>query len=43
MRATGMGRSTIYHYLAHLAEQSRAEQVGWGRWCAVNPGDEDDE
>lgn len=43
MRATGMGRSTIYRYLAHLAEQGRAEQVGWGRWRAASPNGDDDE
>jgi S-DNA-T family DNA segregation ATPase FtsK/SpoIIIE len=43
MRATCMGRSTIYRYLAQLAEQGRAEQVGWGRWRATTPRDDDDE
>jgi DNA segregation ATPase FtsK/SpoIIIE-like protein len=43
MRATGMGRSTVYRYLAALTEQGRAEQVGWGRWRAINPGGDDDE
>jgi S-DNA-T family DNA segregation ATPase FtsK/SpoIIIE len=43
MRATGMGRSTVYRYLAQLAEQGRAVQVGWGRWHAANPGGDDDE
>jgi S-DNA-T family DNA segregation ATPase FtsK/SpoIIIE len=35
MRATGMGRSTIYRYLSGLARDGRAEQVGWGRWRAI--------
>jgi S-DNA-T family DNA segregation ATPase FtsK/SpoIIIE len=39
MRMTGMRRSTVYKYLAQLAEQGRAVQVGWGRWRAANPGD----
>ena len=43
MRVTGMGRSTVYRYLAQLAEQGRAEQVGWGRWRAPNPDGDDDE
>jgi DNA-binding IclR family transcriptional regulator len=43
MRMTGLGRSTVYRYLAHLAEQGRAIQVGWGRWRAANPGGDDDE
>jgi hypothetical protein len=43
IRATGMRRSTVYKYLALLADQGRAEQVGWGRWRAANPGDDDDE
>ena len=38
MRATGMGRSTVYRYLAQLTEQGRAVQVGWGRWRAADPG-----
>jgi S-DNA-T family DNA segregation ATPase FtsK/SpoIIIE len=38
MRATGLGRSTVYRYLAQLAEQGRAVQVGWGRWRAADPG-----
>jgi S-DNA-T family DNA segregation ATPase FtsK/SpoIIIE len=42
MRATGLGRSTIYRYLAQLAEQGRAVQVGWGRWRAVGPGEAHD-
>jgi hypothetical protein len=37
MRMTGMRRSTVYKYLALLAEQGRAEQVGWGRWRAADP------
>ena len=43
MRATGMGRSTIYRYLGQLAEQGRAVQVGWGRWRASAPGGDNDE
>jgi DNA segregation ATPase FtsK/SpoIIIE-like protein len=43
MRRTSLGRSTIYRYLAQLAEQGRAVQVGWGRWRAANPGDGHDE
>ena len=39
MRATGMRRSTVYKYLAQLAEQGRAIQVGWGRWRAATPGE----
>ena len=39
MRMTGMRRSTVYKYLAQLAEQGRAVQVGWGRWRAADPGD----
>jgi hypothetical protein len=42
MRATGMGRSTVYRYLAQLAEQGHAEQVGWGRWRATTPGHDDE-
>ena len=38
MRVTGMRRSTVYRYLAQLAEQGRAVQVGWGRWRAADPG-----
>ena len=38
MRMTGLGRSTVYRYLAQLAEQGRAVQVGWGRWRTVCPG-----
>ena len=34
-----MRRSTVYRYLAQLAEQGRAVQVGWGRWRAANPGE----
>jgi hypothetical protein len=40
MRATGMGRSTLYRYLAQLAGDVRATQTGWGRWRAARPGDE---
>jgi S-DNA-T family DNA segregation ATPase FtsK/SpoIIIE len=40
MRQTGMGRSTLYRYLAQLAEEGRATQVSWGRWRASRPGDE---
>ena len=40
MRTTGMGRSTVYRYLAQLAEDGRAVQVGWGRWRAARPGDD---
>jgi IclR helix-turn-helix domain len=40
MRETGMGRSTLYRYLAQLAEEGRATQVSWGRWRASRPGDE---
>jgi S-DNA-T family DNA segregation ATPase FtsK/SpoIIIE len=40
IRMTGMRRSTVYKYLAQLAEQGRAIQVGWGRWRASNPGDD---
>jgi hypothetical protein len=43
MRPTGMGRSTLYRYLAQLSEDGRAIQVGWGRWRATNPGDAHDE
>ena len=43
MRRTGIGRSTVYRYLAQLAEQGRAVQVGWGRWRAAHPGDGHDE
>ncbi|MCU1488976.1 MAG: translocase ftsK, partial [Acidimicrobiaceae bacterium] len=40
MRETGMGRSTLYRYLAQLSEEGRASQVSWGRWRASRPGDE---
>ena len=43
MRTTGMGRSTIYRYLAQLAEEGRAVQAEWGRWRAANPDGDDDE
>jgi hypothetical protein len=43
MRMTGMRRSTVYKYLAQLAEQGRAIQVGWGRWRAADPGEGHDE
>jgi S-DNA-T family DNA segregation ATPase FtsK/SpoIIIE len=43
MRMTGMRRSTVYKYLAQLAGQGRAIQVGWGRWRASNPEDDHDE
>jgi hypothetical protein len=44
MRATGLGRSTIYRYLSQLAQDGRAEQVGWGRWRATaSPESGDDE
>jgi hypothetical protein len=44
IRATGMGRSTIYRYLSQLAQDGRAEQVGWGRWRAITtPEGGDDE
>ena len=43
MQRTGLGRSTIYRYLAQLAEQGRAVQVGWGRWCTATPGEGDDD
>jgi len=40
MQATGMRRSTVYKYLAQLAGQGRAIQVGWGRWhAATEDGD----
>ena len=38
-----MRRSTVYKYLAQLAEQGRAVQVGWGRWRAADPEGDDDE
>jgi hypothetical protein len=37
MRMTGLGRSTVYRYLAQFAAQGRAIQVGWGRWRAISP------
>jgi len=43
MRASGMGRSTLYRYLAQLAQAGRAVQVGWGRWRAITPGQAHDE
>jgi DNA segregation ATPase FtsK/SpoIIIE-like protein len=43
MQATGMGRSTVYRYLAQLADQGRAIQVGWGHWRSANPGEGHDE
>ena len=43
MRASGMGRSTLYRYLAQLAQAGRAIQVGWGRWRAITPGQANDE
>ena len=43
MQATGLGRSTIYRYLAQFAEQGFAGQVGWGRWHAVYPDGVDSE
>src|SRR5450756_100233 len=43
MRASGMGRSTLYRYVAQLAEAGRAIQVGWGRWRAATLGDDHDE
>jgi hypothetical protein len=44
MRNSGLGRSTVYRYLAQLAQDGRAEQVGWGRWRAITtPEDGDDE
>jgi S-DNA-T family DNA segregation ATPase FtsK/SpoIIIE len=43
MRLTGMRRSTVYKYLALLADQGRAVQVGWGHWRAADPGEEHDE
>jgi DNA-binding IclR family transcriptional regulator len=35
MRASGMGRSTLYRYLTQFADAGRAAQVGWGRWRAI--------
>ncbi len=43
MRMTGMRRSTVYKYLALLADQGRAVQVGWGHWRAADPGEGHDE
>ena len=43
MRATGMGRSTLYRYLAQLAEDGRAVQTGWGRWRAADLSGDHDE
>ena len=43
MRASGMGRSTLYRYLAQLAQAGRATQVGWGRWRAITPMQAHDE
>jgi S-DNA-T family DNA segregation ATPase FtsK/SpoIIIE len=43
MRLTGMRRSTVYKYLALLADQGRAVQVGWGHWRAADPGEGHDE
>ncbi len=43
MRATGMGRSTVYRYLAQFAEDGRAVQAGWGRWRAAYPEEPHDE
>ena len=40
MRADRHGPVHLYRYLAQLAEQGRAIQVGWGRWRAARPGDE---
>jgi S-DNA-T family DNA segregation ATPase FtsK/SpoIIIE len=37
MRLTGLRRSTVYKYLALLAERGRGEQVGWGRCRAADP------
>jgi S-DNA-T family DNA segregation ATPase FtsK/SpoIIIE len=39
IRMTGMRRSTVYKYLAQLAGEGRAIQVGWGRWRASDPGE----
>jgi hypothetical protein len=39
MRASGMGRSTLYRYLTHFADVGRAVQVGWGRWRAITTGE----
>ena len=35
MRVSGMGRPTLYRYLAQLAQAGRAIQVGRGRWRAT--------
>lgn len=43
MRMTGLGRTSVYKYLALLAGQGRAVRVGWGRWRAAGPGEGDDE
>jgi hypothetical protein len=43
MQASGMGRSTLYRYLAQLAQAGRAIQVGWGRWRAITPRQAHDE
>jgi FtsK/SpoIIIE family len=43
MRASGMGRSTLYRYLSQLAQDGRAIQVGWGRWRAIILGQAHDE
>ena len=43
MRATGLGRSTVYRYLAQFAEQGLAVQVGWGRWRAIARDGDDGE
>jgi len=43
MRATGLGRSTVYRYLSHFADQGRAVQIGWGRWRATTPGEGHDD
>jgi hypothetical protein len=43
MRMTGLGRSTIYRYLAQFADQGRVVQIGWGRWRAAHPGGGHDE
>jgi DNA segregation ATPase FtsK/SpoIIIE-like protein len=40
MRASGMGRSTLYRY---LAQAGRAIQVGWVRWRAITPEQAHDE
>jgi S-DNA-T family DNA segregation ATPase FtsK/SpoIIIE len=43
MHMTRMRRSTVYKYLALLADQGRAVQVGWGHWRAADPGEGHDE